>query len=181
MQNNCFLPLRISDHIREVEEDEESIPAPPFSPISEVGAGEMFGNSISESEASDSELDGDESPSKLSPNEVQTENPSSGTAAQSSPEKVSTQESAPDLFESWRGYKIVGDNIDKNVRASYQRLDCTTRSFHHFHAYAVLDRVDFSGLSDVIPPQAAVDPLICLPSKDDIALLKRDISTLISR
>ena len=106
----------------------------------------------------------------------------SDTAAQSSPADIlSTQESAPKLFESWQGYKIVGDNIDKNVRASYQRLDRTTLSFHHFHAYAVLDRVDFSGLSDVIPPQAEVDSLICLPSKDYITLLKRDVSTLISR
>ena len=64
MQNNCFLPLCTFDHIREAKEDEESIPAPPFSPISEVGTGEMFGNSISESEASDGELDGDESPSE---------------------------------------------------------------------------------------------------------------------
>lgn len=120
MQKDCFLPLHISGHMREVEEDEESIPAPPFSPISEVGAGEMFSNGISESGTSDIELDGDESPSELSPNEIQAENPPSGTAAQSSPDILSTQESALDLFESWRGYKIVGDNTDKNVRASYQ-------------------------------------------------------------
>ena len=58
MQKDCFLPLHISGHMREVEEDEESIPAPPFSPISEVhvGAGEMFSNGISESETSDIEL-----------------------------------------------------------------------------------------------------------------------------
>ena len=78
MQKDCLLPLHISGHIREVKEEEESIPAPPFSPINEVDAGEMFSNGISESEASDIELDGDESPPELSANEIQAENSPSG-------------------------------------------------------------------------------------------------------
>lgn len=45
------------------------------------------------------------------------------------------------------GYKIVGDNIDKNIRASFQRIDHQTKSVHYFHIFAAKDRIDFSGLS----------------------------------
>lgn len=56
---------------------------------------------------------------------------------------------------SWNGFKIVGDNIDKTVHASFQRSnDLTQRSLHHFHAFAVRDRIDFSDLSDSQPLHA---------------------------
>ena len=42
------------------------------------------------------------------------------------------------------GFKIVGDNIDKIVRPSNQRVDHQTRSYHYFHSFAVLDRIDLS-------------------------------------
>ena len=52
---------------------------------------------------------------------------------------------------SWKGFKIVGDNIDKNFRRSFQRVDfIQTRSFHYFHSYAVLDRIDISGYTDIL-------------------------------
>ena len=41
------------------------------------------------------------------------------------------------------GYKIVGDNIDKNIQRTHQRIDRTTRSLHYFYMCAVKDRVDF--------------------------------------
>ena len=44
------------------------------------------------------------------------------------------------------GFAIVGYNIDKNVRPSYQREDRKTQSLHYFHSYAVKDRVDISSL-----------------------------------
>ena len=53
--------------------------------------------------------------------------------------------------DNWHGFKLVGDNIDKNVRASYQCIFHTTQSLHYFHSYAVLDSIDFSGLSDELP------------------------------
>ena len=46
---------------------------------------------------------------------------------------------------SWKGFKIVGDNIDKNVHRSFQRVDFQTRSFYYVHSYAVLDSIDLSG------------------------------------
>ena len=32
-------------------------------------------------------------------------------------------------------YKIVGDNIDKNIRPSFQRVSHQTKSLHYFHSY----------------------------------------------
>ena len=52
------------------------------------------------------------------------------------------------IHPQWQGYKIVGDNINKNVHSSFQREMCTTHSLHYFHSYAVLDRIDLSGVSD---------------------------------
>ncbi len=51
------------------------------------------------------------------------------------------------------GYKLVGDNIDKNVYARYMRIiKHQNRSLHFFHALAILDRVDISKLSDMLAP-----------------------------
>ena len=46
------------------------------------------------------------------------------------------------------GVKIVGDNIDKNVRPRHQTMEKQTQSLHYFNCFACLDRVDLSGLSD---------------------------------
>jgi len=80
----------------------------------------------------------------------------------------------------WKGFKIVGDNINKNIHFSYQRIGWTTLFIHYFHAYAVLDRVDFSGLSDVSPSPSIVDPLKFLLSQSDIHLWKQNFAILIS-
>ena len=81
---------------------------------------------------------------------------------------------------SWTGYKIVGDNVDKNVRRSFQRVGYTTQSLHYFNAYAALDRIDFSGLSDEVPA-TVVDPISILPTSDDICILENDFQILTSR
>ena len=39
------------------------------------------------------------------------------------------------------GFKIVGDNVDKNVNPTYQRPEMQRQSFHHFHIHAVWDSV----------------------------------------
>ena len=44
-------------------------------------------------------------------------------------------------------YKLVGDNIDKNVKPREMRSNVQTRSLHYFHTYAVRDRVDMSQYS----------------------------------
>ena len=45
-------------------------------------------------------------------------------------------------------YKLVGDNLDKNVHPRDMRSDHQTQSFHFFHTYAVRDRIDLSEFSD---------------------------------
>ena len=45
------------------------------------------------------------------------------------------------------GYKIVFDNIDKNVAPRFMRNEHQTRSLHYVHSNAVKDRLDFSNLS----------------------------------
>ena len=82
--------------------------------------------------------------------------------------------------KSWKGFKIVGDNIDKNFRCSFQRMDFQTRSFHYFHSYAVLDRVDLSGYVDT-SCSGEVDFTSILPTDDDISSLKQIFCIFVSR
>ena len=82
--------------------------------------------------------------------------------------------------KSWTGFKLIGDNIDKNIHGSFQRLNFTTKSLHYFHSYAVLDRVDFSALSDE-PPKGDVDFNTILPTANDVLKLKDNFAVLISR
>ena len=49
---------------------------------------------------------------------------------------------------SWKGFKVIGDNLDKTVRPRRQRFDERTKSLHYFNSMAILDRVDMSKLSD---------------------------------
>ena len=53
--------------------------------------------------------------------------------------------------------------------------------FHHFHAYAVRDRVDMSDLSDVPPVFESPTPATILPSIDDLKTMKKELSILASR
>ena len=82
----------------------------------------------------------------------------------------------------WCGFKVVGDNIDKNVRPRHMRLDKGTQSLHYFNAYAIMDRVDCS--SKEIPhhqPPATCDPLAILPTEDDYLELFSNFVTMLQR
>lgn len=84
------------------------------------------------------------------------------------------------------GYKIVGDNIDKGVKARYMRANKhQNQSLHYFNSFAVANRVDFSALSDVRPSTCLNSPqkraVQLLPSKDDDAILRSNFMTLVSR
>ena len=80
----------------------------------------------------------------------------------------------------WRGFKMVGDNVDKLFKSSFQRIDRAKQSLHYFHAYAVLDRVDFSGLSDS-PKHMMIDVNTLLPNADDLEMMKTNFEVLVSR
>lgn len=82
-------------------------------------------------------------------------------------------------YNHWTGFRIVGDNVDKNVRPRYQRLDYQTQSLHHFHSYACLDRIDFSGLSDSSP--LGVVTQACLTTDDELSTITSHLEILVSR
>jgi L1 cell adhesion molecule like protein len=85
-----------------------------------------------------------------------------------------------DSVKSWSGFKIVGDNIDKTVRPSFERINSHNISLHYFHAYAVLDRIDLSDMSDM-RGSGVCDFNKLLPSLEDISLIKDQYKILISR
>ena len=80
----------------------------------------------------------------------------------------------------WKGFKLVGDNVDKNIRPSLQRFHNKTNSLHYFHYYAVLDRLDPSACSEVISTDM-IDLKDILVGMSDMTQLECDSITLISR
>lgn len=85
------------------------------------------------------------------------------------------------------GYKIVGDNIDKNIRPRHCRSDRNgTVSMHCYHSYAIQDRIITSSMSDDIPnisnvPLLSLNVLNVLPSKADHQGLLHNFAILVSR
>ena len=80
----------------------------------------------------------------------------------------------------WPGFKLVGDNIDKNFHPSFQHYYNSTNSMHAFHVYAVQDRIDFSSYSDVNPDRS-IDVTKLLIAKADIDQFKDNAVVLLSR
>ena len=78
------------------------------------------------------------------------------------------------------GYVLVIDNIDINVRRSYQRIDRSTESFHFCHAYAVLNRINTTVLSDA-PSSGELSVDFILPGQDDLKKITDDFTVLVSR
>lgn len=79
------------------------------------------------------------------------------------------------------GYRFIGDNVDKNIKPSYQRHEHRTQSLHYFHSYAVKDRTNSTLLSDVPPNFIIPDPMMFLPSQEDIDSMKEEFSVLLKR
>ena len=79
-----------------------------------------------------------------------------------------------------RGFVIVGDNLDKNLRPSHQREDRQTQSLHVFHSCAIKNRVDISSLSDK-PASAVLSVDQFLLSKDDVTKVLKEFEVLVSR
>lgn len=144
--------------------DEASTPsAPAYSPVSTV---------VSTSSSAQSITTEDDQPEHQSPGE---ENVEISVEADVSVERVQS---------TWDGFKIVGDNVDKNVRPSFQRQEHQTRSLHHFHAYAVRDRVSCSSLSDnpkAEPSPTSINVDIFLMTPQEWDHFKEDCSILITR
>ncbi|XP_019858884.1 PREDICTED: uncharacterized protein LOC109587103 isoform X2 [Amphimedon queenslandica] len=80
----------------------------------------------------------------------------------------------------WKGFKLVGDNVDKNIHPSFDRIYSHTLSLHYYHCFAVLDRIDLTGVSDS-NSNRVIELSTLLPSTDDVILMKKYFSILISR
>lgn len=81
---------------------------------------------------------------------------------------------------TWNGFKLVGDNVDKNFHSSFHRIHMKATSIHYFHFYAVRDRIDCSSLSDA-PRSDPIDVTRLLVNLTDVAQLNNDAIVLISR
>ena len=126
--------------------------APPFSPISASSPGSVM---------------------EYSTNNIEYE----ANDCDISAENIDVQE----VSLEWCGFKLVGDNIDKNIRPSFQRSNRQTKSLHYFHSFAVKDRVNLQSLSDVTPTNPNIDYSKLLPSAADITQFTNDAEILVAR
>ena len=80
-------------------------------------------------------------------------------------------------------YKLVGDNIDKNVRPYEMTIDNQTRSLHYFHTYAVRDRVDMGNFCDdtQLPATSDIDLWNLLPTRCDDSTMRENMAILVGR
>ncbi|KAL5506330.1 hypothetical protein EMCRGX_G007948 [Ephydatia muelleri] len=83
----------------------------------------------------------------------------------------------------WYGFRLVGDNVDKNVKPRDMRLNRQTTSLHYFHTYAVKDRICFSHLStDPIEiVQDSINFEMFYPTVGDNTQLVSNLETLVAR
>lgn len=64
------------------------------------------------------------------------------------------------------GFKMIGDNIDKNVKCRYTRVDKRqVTSMHYYHYYALQDRTNIAGIPDNSPDLENI-PLLTIPVND---------------
>ncbi|KAL5509146.1 hypothetical protein EMCRGX_G004456 [Ephydatia muelleri] len=85
--------------------------------------------------------------------------------------------------EEWYGFRLVRDNVDKNVKPRDMRLNSQTTSLHYFHTYAVKDRICFSHLStDPIEiVQDSINFEMFYPTVGDNTELVSNLETLVAR
>ncbi|KAL5479300.1 hypothetical protein EMCRGX_G022803 [Ephydatia muelleri] len=106
------------------------------------------------------------------------------TAPLAAAEQNSPQDGSPVLdCGEWNGFKLIGDNIDKNIKPRDMRINNQTKSLHYFHAFAVKDRINFSDITNnaelVFPDD--IDYSVFYPNDDDDAQLVSNFQTLVTR
>ena len=88
-----------------------------------------------------------------------------------------------DEKETWPGFKLVGDNIDKTIKPRDMRINNQANSVHYFNVYAVRDRINFSHLSSnagmISPEDIKFDAYY--PSSDDDNKLLLNFEILVTR
>ena len=154
-------------------EDESSSPsAPEYSPVT------VF-ETITSSSAESVLESGHDSSDSGSPVMVSTKSCSPMFERRASTQLTQSSEQS-NMPTPWHGFKIVGDNIDKNIRPSFQRCDYQTKSFHYFNSYAVKDRIDLSDVSDIRPTHC-INPEALIVSSGEWNRFKDDCCILIKR
>lgn len=117
------------------------------------------------------------------------------SSKESNLESSSSSFSCSDLFgvdvdaaptpHSLKTYKIVGDNIDKNIKPSAcdMRSDHQTKSLHYYHAYAVRDQIDLTNFEDSPsqPKCEDIDVEGLLPSAQDDQDIRANFGFLVAR
>lgn len=152
---------------------EASPSAPAFSPMSdweeERSSTAESSSKDSDSTASGGKSDGEDVADQSEPRVAPQQNP------------VSEADTEVQQKAEWNGFILVGDNWDKNVRPSFQRITRQTRSLHEFHSYAVKDRVDWSQSSDAgrCPSTIKLDSF--LMTAEDWNVFKDGCSVLVQR
>ena len=53
-----------------------------------------------------------------------------------------------DIVSEWNGFHIIGDNLDKNIKPRFLRVDHHSQSLHFFHLFALKDLINLSGFSN---------------------------------
>ena len=83
----------------------------------------------------------------------------------------------------WQGFKLIGDNVDKNIKPRNMRLGSQTSSLHYFNTYAVKDRINFQHLSAnaTLVFKEDIDFKVFFPGTDDNAELVSNFETLVTR
>ena len=135
--------------------------------------------SSSSSPSSNDKHDDSETPSAPSFSPASTTPDESSSTSSSLDRIVPVNPKSPVL----KTFKIVGDNIDKNIRPSEMRIDTQTRSLHYFHSYAVRDRIDLTNYDDSssLPDKSDIDLQQLLPTSNDYDTIKQHFAILIAR
>ena len=92
-----------------------------------------------------------------------------------------TEEITENNVSHSKSYKEVGDNLDKNIRPSFQRISHQTKSLHYFHTLAVKDRIDFSDLAESVPHNIRMSLTTLLPGPADLTNLLDELQVIVTR
>ena len=141
--------------------------APPFSPMAAT-----FSSMAQSIEDSSRDKPSDQFPESGS-NEKLGETPAG----------VSTPITVDKTLKEWNGFKIVGDNLDLTIHPRNQTIQNQTKSLHYFHSYAVQDRINLSGFSNICSNIAPFSMNLhsLLPSNEDKEALVSNFAVLIAR
>lgn len=80
-------------------------------------------------------------------------------------------------------YSVVGDNLDRSIDPRFMTANLQRKSFHFFHSYALLDRVNCSHLAWDKPlgDVGQLPPTAFLSSAEECAKLRSNYAILVAR